>query len=361
MNPAGKEPVHLPGGAGQLGAANEDLVAAMLTSSSVEVGDSSPLVTTGKGDPMKAAALVEFGGPEVLRLMEVDDPHAGAGQVRVRIKAAGVQPYDLWVRKGLLPSGAAPGLPVIPGNEFAGVVDQVGDGVTGVAVGAEVLGFGRHEAYAEYLVVPADQVVAKPAGMPWEVAGGFSGGAQTAHIALRELGVDAGDTLLVHGAAGGVGTVAVQLAVLWGATVIGTAREANHDYLRSLRATPVAYGEGLLERVRTAAPDGVDAVLDGAGGEALTALLALMPDPKRILTLVEHDRADELGVRVTPNLRSAARLAELVDLHTQGRLRIHVRRTLPLERAADAHRELETRHGRGKVVLVTDQPGTGAP
>jgi NADPH:quinone reductase-like Zn-dependent oxidoreductase len=306
---------------------------------------------------MRAAALVEYGGPEVLRLMDLDDPRTGAGQVRVRVQAAGVQPYDMWLRSGRLPSGAAPGVPVILGNEFAGVVDQVGDRVTGIEVGDEVLGFGRHGAYAELVVVPADQVVAKPPTMPWEVAGALSASGQTAHIALEELGVAAGDTVVIHGAAGGVGTVAVQLAVHWGATVIGTGRPGNHDYLHGLGATPIAYGEGLLDRIRAAAPDGVDHVLDAAGGEALTVSLELMSDPKRILTLVEHARADELGVRATPpNLRSAARLAELADLHTRGRLHIHVRRMLPLERAADAHRDLATRHGRGKIVLVAASP-----
>jgi NADPH:quinone reductase-like Zn-dependent oxidoreductase len=183
--------------------------------------------------------------------------------------------------------------------------------------------------------------------MPWEVAGGFSAGAQTAHIALREIGVGAGDTVLIHGAAGAVGTVATQLAVAWGATVIGTAAEANHEYLRSLGASPVAYGEGLLDRLRPA-----DAALDAAGGAALDASLELVRDRGRIVTLVEHARAAELGVRVTPNLRSAERLAELADLYARDGLRIHVRSSYPLERAADAHREIETGHGRGKIVLT---------
>jgi len=301
---------------------------------------------------MRAVGFSEHGGPEVLQLMDIDTPRAGAGQVRVRVRAAGVQPFDCAVRAGRTPPVVPFEPPMVPGNEFAGVVDQVGEGVDGVEVGAEVLGFGLLNAYAEYLVVAADQVTTKPPGMPWEVAGGFSAGAQTAHIALRELRVGKGDTVLVHAAAGGVGTVAVQLAARWGATVIGTARAENHDYLRSLGAIPVAYGDGLPDRVRAVAPDGVDAALDGAGGEALTASLALVADRGRIVTLVEHARADELGVRVTRNLRSAARLAELADLHARGELRIHIRRSFPLERAADAHREVETRHGRGKVVLT---------
>jgi NADPH:quinone reductase-like Zn-dependent oxidoreductase len=301
---------------------------------------------------MKVAAFFQPGGPEVLQLAEFDTPDAGTGQVRVRVRAAGVQPYDAAVRAGWVPPGKGPELPKVPGNEFAGVVDQVGAGVTGVAPGDEVLGFGQLDAYAEYIVVPADQVTAKPAAMPWEVAGGFTAGAQTAHIALQELGVGAGDTLLVHGAAGAVGTVAVQLAVLWGATVIGTAREENHEYLRSLGAIPVAYGDGLLDRVRALAPGGVTVALDGAGGDALAVSLALVADRKRILTLVEHDKAEKLGIRLTPPLRSQARLAELTALYASGDLRIHVRATYPLDRAADAHRDIETGHGRGKLVVT---------
>ncbi|GAB3983729.1 NADP-dependent oxidoreductase [Plantactinospora veratri] len=303
---------------------------------------------------MRAAGFTEYGGPEVLRLLELPTPVPGPGQVRIRVKAAGVQPYDCAIRSGWTPPGVTGDLPRVPGNEFAGIVDRLGPDVTGVDVGAEVLGFGQLNCYAEYLVTPADQITAKPAGMPWEVAGGFTAGAQTAHIALDELGVAGGETLLVHAAAGAVGTVAVQLAVAAGATVLGTASPDNHDYLRSLGATPVAYGPGLADRVRALAPDGVDAALDGAGGDALRVSLELVPDRRRILTLVEHGRAEELGIRVTRNLRSADRLAGLVDRHTRGELRIHVRRTLPLEQAAEAHRELETRHGRGKVVLTID-------
>ncbi len=295
---------------------------------------------------MKAAAFTETGGPDVLRLLEVPTPHATAGEVRVRVRAAGVQPYDAAVRAGWLPPGVPDGFPRIPGNEFAGVVDE---DPSDRRIGDEVIGFGQLNAYAEYVVVAADQVASKPPEMPWEVAGGFSAGAQTAHIALRELGIGTGDTLLIHGAAGAVGTVATQLAVGWGATVVGTAAERNHEYLRSLGAIPVAYGEGLVDRVQQY---GVDAALDGAGGAALDASLELVADRGRILTLVEHARAAELGVRVTPNLRSAARLAELAGLYAEGRLRIHVRGSYPLERAADAHREIETGHGRGKIVIV---------
>ncbi|PRX99030.1 NADP-dependent oxidoreductase [Allonocardiopsis opalescens] len=303
---------------------------------------------------MKAAAFNRPGGPEVLELMEVPTPEPGPGELRVRVRAAGVQPFDLAVRAGWMPAGLPDGFPRVPGNEFAGVVDRLGTGAAGPAAGTEVVGFTRLTAYAEYVVVPADQVAPKPAGMPWEVAGGFSAAVQTPHIALEALGVGEGDTVLVHAAAGGVGSVAVQLARIAGAAVIGTASPANHDYLRSLGAVPVAYGEGLEDRLRAAAPDGVDAVIDGAGGEALEVSLRLVKDPAQIITLVEHDRAAGLGVRLTPHRRSAARLTDAFRHYEAGRLRIHLRGVFPLARAADAHRELATGHGRGKVVLVVD-------
>jgi NADPH:quinone reductase-like Zn-dependent oxidoreductase len=286
---------------------------------------------------MRAAAFTEPGPPEVLRVLDVDEPRAAAGQVRVRVRAAGVQPYDAAVRAGWTPPGVVLDWPRIPGNEFAGVTDD----------GRDVLGFATLTSYADYVVVPANQVTGKPAAMPWEVAGGFSAGAQTAHIALEELGIGPGDTLLVHGAAGAVGTVAVQLAGLAGATVIGTASAANQDYLRSLGAIPVVYGEGLPDRVRDHTPT---AVLDGAGGVAFDLSLELVA-PDRVLTLVEHARAAGVGARVTPNKRSAARLAELADLYARGALSFHVRRVYDLGDAAEAHREIETGHGRGKVVL----------
>ncbi|WP_163855305.1 NADP-dependent oxidoreductase [Paenibacillus elgii] len=304
---------------------------------------------------MKAAAFSSPGTPDVLQTMEFEDPQAGAGQVRVRVKAAGVQPFDLALRSGWSPPpGITVQLPQIPGNEFAGVVDQVGEGVTGFSVGSEVIGYKMLTCYAEYVTVDAGQVVVKPQSMPWEVAGGLSGAGQAAYTGLKEIGAGRGDTVLIHAAAGAVGTIAVQLAQAWGATVIGTTSERNHDYLRSLGAIPVAYGEGLADRVRALAPHGIDAVLDGAGGDALRVSVELVRNRERIGTLVGFDLAEELGIRPIRSQRSAARLAELADLYEQGKLRLHIRSTFPLHQAADAHREVETGHGRGKVVLTFD-------
>lgn len=303
---------------------------------------------------MKAAVFSSFGPPEVLQLTVLDTPQAGPGEVRVRVKAAGVQPADCAVRSGWTPPGAKVELPQIPGNEFAGVIDQVGEGVADFSIGSEVLGFRMLGCYAEYIVVSANQIVPKPQDMPWEAAGVMSASGQTAHTALEELGVSKGDTVLIHAAAGGVGTAAVQLARELGATVIGTASERNHDYLRSLGAIPVTYGDGLVERVRALAPNGIDAAFDAAGGDALHASVDLVKDKNRIGTIVAFDLVEQLGVRWIRSKRSASRLADLVDLFSQGKLDIHIRKTFPLSQAAEAHREIENGHGRGKVVLMID-------
>ncbi|WP_067464746.1 quinone oxidoreductase family protein [Actinomadura macra] len=303
----------------------------------------------------RAIVFEEPGGPEVLRLADVAEPQAGPGQVRVMVRAAGVQPFDVAVVEGWLPAGADAAYPRTPGNEFAGVIDRLGEGVTGFAVGDEVLGFTVLNAYREHLVIPSEQVTAKPPGMPWEVAGGFTAPAQTAYNSLEELEVGEHDTLLVHGAAGAVGTVAVQLGRLWGATVIGAARETQHDYLRSLGALPVDYGDGFTGRVRELAPNGVvTAALDGVGGTALDATLELVEDRSRIITLYDHDRAAALGVRLSPARRTAARLADMVALYTRGEVKWHIHRTFPLERAADAHRAYKAGGIRGKIVLTVD-------
>lgn len=303
---------------------------------------------------MKVSAITRPGGPEVLEVREVATPDAAPGQVRVRVRTAGVQPFDLAVREGWRPGYAPPGLPDVPGNEFAGVIDQIGAGVDGWSVGDEVLGFTLLGAYAEYVVVGADQIVAKPTAMSWDVAGGFTAGAQTAEIAWEEVRPVEGETVLVHGAAGNVGGFAVQLARLRGARVIGTARPENHDYLRMLGAEPVDYRGDLVGAVREMAPHGVDAVLDAAGREALDATLALAKDLSRTRTLYEHEAGPAVGIATLSGARSAERLDRLSRLHADGRLDQLIRSRHPLERAADAHRELSSGHGRGKIVIIVD-------
>lgn len=305
---------------------------------------------------MRAAAFSSYGPPEVLQVMELDDPQAGAGQVRVRVKAAGVQPFDCAVRNsGWTPPGLEITFPQILGNEFSGIIDQVGEGVTGFSLGDEVLGWALMACYAEYVVVSVDQIVQKPQKMSWEHAGVITASGQTAHTALRELGVGKGDTVLIHAAAGGVGTFAVQLAQAWGAaTVIGTASDRNHDYLRSLGAVPVTYGEGLVDRVRSISTRGVDVAFDAAGVDALEASVKLVNNMERIGTIVAFDLAEELGVRPIRSERSTDRLSELVSLYVPGKLNIHTRNIFPLDEVVSAHHEVETGHGCGKVVLKID-------
>lgn len=303
---------------------------------------------------MYAMTIPEFGPPEVLTPAELPLPEPGPGQVRIRVVAAGALPIDARVRRGEFARSFTGPLPLVPGNEFAGTVDAVGPDTGGPAPGTEVLGFGTFGAYAEYVVVPADQVVPKPAAMPWEVAGGFSAQAQGAHLALSTVGVNPGDTVLVSSAAGGLGTMAVQLARAWGAaTVLGSAGERNHGYVRGLGAVPVLYGEGMAERVRVLAPQGVDAALDSFDDDSLRQVVGIVGDPRRVVSMVSHGTARELGLPELVGPRSASRLAEMVDLYERGLVRVHLRATLPLRDAALAHRDLDTGHGRGKIVLLT--------
>ena len=303
---------------------------------------------------MKAAAFSSYGPPEVLRSAELPEPRAGAGEVRIRVKAAGVMPFDCRARKGEFPPALTGDFPVVPGNEFAGVVDQVGAGAEGFSVGDSVLGFSTLGSYAEYQVVSADQVVPKPADMPWEVAGAFSVAGQGAHMGLEQMRVQPGDTVLINGAAGGLGTASVQLARERGAsTVIGTASEGNHDYLRSLGAVPVTYGEGLVDRIRAVAPDGVHASLC-AHPEQIRASVAVTTDIDRVITMVYSDEAKRLGLRDWTGARTTARLEELLELYRGGAFRVHVRRTYPLDQAAEAHRDVGSGHGAGKVAILVD-------
>lgn len=301
-----------------------------------------------------AIAFSAYGSPDVLEPIEVIDEQPGPDQLRVRVKAAGVQPFDAMFRSGVAHQWMPARFPQRLGNDFAGVVDAVGDQVGSWSVGDEVLGWAMFACYAEHVVVNVDQVVAKPLAMSWPEAGVVAASGQTAHTALRELGVGSGDTVLVHGAAGGVGTFALQLATAWGARVVGTASVANHDYLRSLGAIPVAYGDGLADRVRQAAPEGVTAALDAAGtAEALHVSLELVGDRQRVGAVAFNQVADALGVRRISAERSTERLLELTALYDEDKLRIR-QRSYPLVEAAEAHRQIETGHVQGKLVLTLD-------
>ncbi len=299
-----------------------------------------------------AIAFSRYGPPEVLEAVDIADGHPGAGQVRVRVRAAGVQPFDCAIRRGALAQWMPVNFPSRLGNEMAGVIDEVGDGVASWSVGDEVLGFEQMACYAETLIVGADHLVAKPPAMPWEEAGVLPASGQTAHSVLDQLGVGPGDTLLVHAAAGGVGSFAVQIARARGATVVGTARESNHEYLARLGAIPVSYGSGLEDRVQAVAPGGVTAVLDCVGGDALEVSVHLVADRSRVGTIADPAGAARLGLRSVGTERSAARLSELIRLYETRALAVSIWKSVPLHDAAEAHREVETGHVRGKVVLT---------
>ncbi len=300
---------------------------------------------------MRAVVLSRFGGPEELRVEEVDRPEPGPGQVRLRVRAVGVNPFDAKVRSGAMEPVFTTPLPTILGTEVAGVVDAVGPDVTGLSVGDEVFGWSDTGAYAEHALATA--VVHKPEGLSWERAVTLPVAVETTDRAFRLLGVEPGETLLVHGAAGGVGTIAVQLGVLAGLRVIGTAGAANQEHVAALGATPTTYGEGLVERVRALAPEGVDAVFDVAGKGALPASIELRGGTDRIVTIADNAAA-ELGVVFTagPQQRSPERLAELADLAAKGELVTTVGGTFALADAAEAHRVSAGGHGRGKLVLT---------
>jgi NADPH:quinone reductase-like Zn-dependent oxidoreductase len=302
---------------------------------------------------MQAIIYTEFGGPDVLHLAEVQEPHAGAGQVRVRVVAVGINPSDYKIREGWLQAVFPTNFPAIPGGDVAGVVDEVGDGVTEVAVGDEVLGWSDTGAYAQYAL--ATKVVRKPATLSWEAAVALPVAGEAAQRVLDLLAVTAGETVLLHGAAGAVGTIAVQLAVQRGVTVIGTASQANHDYLRSLGAIPVTYGDGLVERVRAVAPQGIDAVFDAAGKDALPASIELRGGTDRVVTIADMRDAVGLGIHFavgTAEGQSTKALAELAQMVSDGRLRVTTSATYPLDQAVEAAKVSQAGHLRGKIALL---------
>ena len=300
----------------------------------------------------RAVVFDHYGEPDVLRILDLEPPAPGPTQVRVRVRAAGVQPFDCLFRSGAAAHAWLPArFPQRLGNEFAGTIDAVGDRVRTFSVGDEALGWAMLSSHAEHVVAAENEIVRKPESMRWPDAGVLSASGQTAATALRLLEVTAADTVLIHAGAGGVGGFATQIALARGARVIATASEANHDYLRGLGATPVVYGDGLVARVRELAE--VTVSLDASGTiEALQASRDLVGDTTRIGTVAYQPAAEQLGVRRLATERSTEQLSELTQLHTAGRLRVSIQRTYPLERAADAHRAVETGHTRGKVVLT---------
>lgn len=299
-----------------------------------------------------------YGGPEVLAILEVPTPAPGPGEVLISVRAAGVNQADAKVYGGIWGTDPAK-LPIPLGFEVSGVVTALGPDVDTFTLGDEVIAHPVRGGYATDVVAPASTVVAKPAGLGWpEAAGLMLTGTAAAH-AVTAAAISSGDTVLVHGAAGGVGLFAVQLVSLRGGTVVGTAAPAQHQLLESLGVRPVAYGDGLLERVREIAPGGFDAALDLAGtDEALDVSLALVEDRNRIATIANFDRAPREGIRVLgaggeegKEIREAA-APELAELAATGRLRVHVEQTFPLTDVVAAHELLASRQATGKIVLL---------
>jgi NADPH:quinone reductase-like Zn-dependent oxidoreductase len=292
---------------------------------------------------------------DTLTVSDVPEPKLGPGSVLIEVRAAGVNPVDWKLMAGGLDAMMDAIFPVIPGWDVAGVVVALGPDVPEFAVGDEVIAYARKDVvhggtFAERVAVPASAVAPKPRTLSWEQAGGLPLAGGTALRTLDRLGVAEGDTVLIHAAAGGVGSIAVQIAVARGARVIGTASPANHEFLRGLGAEPVEYGEGLAERVRALAPEGVDAVADFVGGQLATTL-AVLREGGRHASVAEAGVAEHGGswVWVRPDGAAMAELAQLAD---EGKLTVEVAETFGLDRVADAFRASQTGRTRGKLVIV---------
>ncbi|QQC93354.1 NADP-dependent oxidoreductase [Streptomyces alfalfae] len=299
---------------------------------------------------MRAARFHEYGGTESLVIEDAPDPHPGPGEIRVRLAAASVNPIDWKLRAGALRQLIPLELPAIPGRDGAGVVDEIGDGVQGVNIGDRVFGLGGVTgAAAELLVLSA--WAHTPAAWNDEQAAGAGLASVTAMGGLNALGSLAGRTLLVEGAAGGVGSAAVEIAVARGATVIGTASERNHEFLTSLGAAPTTYGPGLAQRLATLAPHGIDIALDTAASGSLDDLVAIAGGPKRVATVADHAGGQRLGAHVVDAANDSTLLSAAADLGGQGRYTPRIEQAYPLERIADAHAYAERGRTRGKIVI----------
>ncbi|MET7345471.1 NADP-dependent oxidoreductase [Streptomyces sp. NPDC005547] len=296
---------------------------------------------------MRKVSFAEFGGPDVLRLIDAEEPHAGPGRIRIAVRAAGVNPVDWRVREGQVLGAHPTVLPSGVGLDAAGIVDEVGAGVEGVETGDRVFGEGA-DTYAEFAVLSA--WARMPEGLTFEEAAGYPSVVETALRVIDQVGVRPGETLLVSGASGGVGSAVLQIARDRGIAVIGTGGAANQDYLRGLGALPTTYGEGWVERVRRLGR--VDAALDLAGAGVIPELVALTGDPGKVITIADLG-APEFGVRFSGVAGSVPdALAEAVDLIARGRLHIPVEKAYTLAEAAQAHADSRAGHTRGRRVMV---------
>jgi NADPH:quinone reductase-like Zn-dependent oxidoreductase len=304
----------------------------------------------------KAVRFDEYGGVDVLKVVEVPRPEPGPGQVLVQVKAAGINPGEAKIRDGLLAARWPSTFPSGEGSDLAGVVVATGPGVTAFQPGDEVIGWTDNRAsHAEYAVTEAEKLTPKPPAVPWEVAGALYVAGATAWAAVRAVNPSAGDTVVVAGAAGGVGSIAVQLAKRAGATVIGLASEPNHGWLRDHGVIPVSYGDGVEDRIRAAAPDRkVDAFVDTVGGDYVQLALDLGVAPARVDTVANFEAVEKFGVKGDGSMvgSSAAVLAELAGAIAAGELEIPIFATYPLDQVQDAYRRLAEGHLLGKIILI---------
>ncbi|AJT63349.2 hypothetical protein T261_1664 [Streptomyces lydicus] len=304
---------------------------------------------------MKAITVNSYGGPSVLEYTDQPDPKVGPDSVLIRVRAAGVNPVDWKIVGGYLDALMHAHYPLIPGWDVAGVVEAVGVDAPEYAVGDEVIGYVRkdevqHGTYAELVAAPVRTLARKPAALSWQQAAGLPLAGLTAYQALKRVGTQRGETVLVHAAAGGVGSLAVQIAVAWGVRVIGTASERNHDFLRSLGAEPVTYGDGLADRVRALAPEGVDVALDFVGNGVLDVSQQLLKDRSRLVSIADGEVAAKGGqmVWVRPDTADLTALADLADA---GKLTVPIDAVFPLAEAAEAVKRSMSGRSRGKIVL----------
>jgi NADPH:quinone reductase-like Zn-dependent oxidoreductase len=302
----------------------------------------------------KAVRFDQYGGVEVLKVVPVPVPQPAEGEVLVAVKAAGINPGEAKIRTGALHERWPARFPSGQGSDLAGVVTALGPGVTGFTVGDEVLGFtDRRASHAQYVVARADELTAKPASLPWAVAGSLFVAGTTAYAAVRAVGLEPGDTVAVSGAAGGVGSLAVQLAARAGAQVIGIAGTANHDWLAAHGVKPLAYGEGLAGRLRETGGR-IDAFIDTYGDGYVRLAVELGVDTQRIDTIIDFAAAEQYGVKAEGNGAASTIevLAELARLAASGELEVPVAATFPLEEVRAAYELLERGHTHGKIVLL---------
>jgi NADPH:quinone reductase-like Zn-dependent oxidoreductase len=301
-----------------------------------------------------AVRFDEYGDVDVLKVVEVPRPVPGPDQVLVKVVAAGINPGEASIRKGLLDSIFPATFPSGEGSDLAGVVDEVGPEVTTLAGGDEVLGWvDTRASHAELVLVDVENLVRRPSNVPWDVAGSLFVVGATAYASVHAVKLAPGDTVVVSGAAGGVGSVAVQLAVIAGAKVIGLASEDHHGWLADHGVIPVAYGDGVVERIKAASDGQVDAFIDTFGGGYVEMAIGLGVAPDRINTIIDRAAAEKYGTKTDGNAVAANKdvLAELVGLIAEGRLEIPIAKTYPLTEVREAYRDLEQRHTLGKIVL----------